>query len=62
MDDESNSIDERYVETIRHALVVSISYQQHHSQATLAMPAKDALKVLNAQAINSSLSIVAIRE
>lgn len=70
-DDEFNEtdtqgIDNRYVEIMHNAIVMRISKTQQPAQnqqntTTLAMPAADALRLLQAQSANPSLAIVAMK-
>ncbi|MDF0753584.1 hypothetical protein [Gardnerella greenwoodii] len=59
-------IDRRYVDVVNHVIVMRIAKSQQSSQdqqntTTLAMPAADALRLLQAQSVNPSLAIVAMK-
>ena len=59
-------IDRRYVDVVNHVIVMRIAKSQQSSQdqqntTTLAMPAADALRLLQAQSMNPSLAIVAMK-
>lgn len=59
-------IDRRYVDVVNNVIVMRIAKSQQSSQdqqntTTLAMPAADALRLLQAQSVNPSLAIVAMK-
>lgn len=59
-------IDKRYVDVVHHVIVMRISQGQQSSQdsqntTVLAMPAADALRLIQAQSANPSLAIVAMK-
>ncbi|EPI43992.1 hypothetical protein [Gardnerella vaginalis] len=63
---EITTIDKRYVSIIQHVMVLHITQNQQSAQnqqntTTLAMPAADALRLLQAQSANPSLAIVAMK-
>ncbi len=62
----SSTIDSRYVSVIHNVMVMRITQGSQSSEnqqdaTTLAMPAADALRLLQAQSANSSLAIVAMK-
>lgn len=62
----SSTIDSRYVSVIHNVMVMRImqgsqSSENQQDTTTLAMPAADALRLLQAQSANSSLAIVAMK-
>lgn len=62
----ASTIDSKYVSVIHNVMVMRItqgsqSYENQQDTTTLAMPAADALLLLQAQSANSSLAIVAMK-
>lgn len=68
-EDNPSAIDERYVAIVRHVIVMRIAQNQQSQQnqqnqqnsTTIALPAGDALRMLQAQAANPTLAIVAMK-
>lgn len=63
---DTTTIDKRFVTVVRNVIVMRLTHSQESSQnqqnnTTLAMPAADALKLIQAQSVNPSLAIVAMK-